>query len=171
MKINRITLFSILLIALVLLSTFESKPTKNKKSKAKSKARLNRMASEITSTVETKGLDWKNDPFLRELKDEQKYIKTANTEKKWFLIKMIIGKVVSLLGVKTEDVFAGLKLLDDKKKLDAFEIIKKFHKSMDLDDLRPIATKYKWKGLTETKFVPENRTFLLNFLNCHIRQN
>jgi len=167
MKINSLRIFSVLIIAIIILSVVESRK-KNKKEKAK---KLNRMASEAASMVKVKGFDWEKDSFLKELKDQNKYLLEANSTKKWFLIKMVIGKVYQLLGVKDDDVFTGLKQLDDVKKLKAFETVMKFQKTMDLNDLKPLSTDYTFKGLTETNFTPDKRTPLLTFLNCHIRQN
>merc|ERR1712151_343882 len=149
----------------------KKKPKKTREEEEESQT-MERLAEELSAKVEVdeKNVDWKSDPFLKHLKDEMKYTATANNKDKWFLIKMVIGKTVSMLGVKTDDVFAGLKLLNDKNKLDAFEIILKFQKSMSMDDLKPLAEKFKFKGLSGKQMVPTNRTFLLNFLNCHIRQ-
>merc|ERR1712151_544855 len=149
----------------------KKKPKKTREEEEEAQT-MERLAEELSAKVEVdeKNVDWKSDPFLKHLKDEMKYTATANNKDKWFLIKMVIGKTVSMLGVKTDDVFAGLKLLNDKNKLDAFEIILKFQKSMSMDDLKPLAEKFKFKGLSGKQMVPTNRTFLLNFLNCHIRQ-
>ena len=165
MKINSLRIFSILIIAIVLLSLVDSrKVKKNKKSK-----KMNRLASEMASMI-TKGFDWEKDPFLKHLKDEKKYMVSANSKDKWTLIKMVIGKTIQLLGVKDDDVLQGLKQFDDKKKLAAFTTIMKFQKSMDLNDLKPIATDYTVTGLTEKNFTPDKRTKLLDFLNHYVRQ-
>lgn len=166
MKINSLRIFSLLIIAIILLSAVESRK-KNKKQKGK-KHRLN---AEAASMVTIKGFDWEKDDFLKELKNQEKYALEANTTKKWYLIMRVIGKCVSLLGVKNEDVETGLKTIkNEKMKLEAFNIVMKFQKSMNLDDLKPIATKWTFKGLSETNFTPDKRTKLLTFLNCHVRQ-
>ena len=163
MKINSLRIFSLMIITLICLSVVQLRK-KNKLSKRK----LNRLAEEAVNKIEN-NLDWKKDPFLKELKNEE-HLTTANSTKKFFLINMVIGKTIQLLGIKDEDVLEGLKQLDDKKKIDAFDIIMKFQKSMDMNQLKPISTKYTFKGLNETNFTPDKRIEILRFLDLHVRQ-
>merc|ERR1712195_189544 len=107
------------------------------------------MGTEASSMVNSKGFDWEKDPFLKHLKNQVKYNLTANNKDKWVLIKMVIGKTIQLLGVKDEDALQSLKQFDEKKQLKVFDLIMKFQRTMNLDSLKPLATDYTTKGLTE----------------------
>ena len=168
MKFISIKLFTILIIALVLLSIVESRNNKKKIPK-KSLKKLNRIAEEFSSMVT--GFDWEKDPFLKNLKNHTKYLQTANSTERYFLIKCIIGKTIQLLKVKDDLILKALEHLDEKKKIVNFTLIMKFQKSGNLDDLKPLATNVPIKDFGLGNFVPGNRGPLLKFLNLHIRQN
>ena len=167
MKINRMRILSILIIALICLSLVLSR--KNKKTKKVSK-KLHRLMTEASSMVNSKGFDWEKDPFLKHLKNQVKYNLTANKKDKWVLIKMVIGKTIQLLGVKDEDALTSLKQFDEKKQLKVFDLIMKFQRTMNLDSLKPLATDYTTKGLTVKNFIPDKRMKILSFLNMYVRQ-
>ena len=172
MKFISIKLFTILIIALVLLSLVESRKNKKKIAK-KSAKKLNRLLSEAAAMVT--GFDWEKDPFLKHLKDQSAYMVTANSTKRYFLIEMVIGKTLQLLKVKDADALVALSHLDEKQKLEAFTIIMKTQKSGDLSDLKPIQkivnAKAVVKGLSDGNFVPGNRGPIMKFFNLHIRQS
>ena len=81
MKIISIRIFSILIIALILLSLVESRKNKKNK-KVKNSKKLNRLATEAAKMVNAIGFDWEKDPFLKELKNQDKFLVTANSSKK-----------------------------------------------------------------------------------------
>merc|ERR1711957_287013 len=180
MKIISTKLFTILIIAIILLSTVaESRNNKKKNNKKTTKKhrfnsesqQLNRLASEAATMIMSKKFDRENDPFLKELKNQQKFLTTANSTQKWFLIKCVLGKSLQILGAKDADVHTSIKQFDEKNQLKAWDILLKFQKSMNLDDMKPLVTDWTTKGLSVKSLSPDKRTPLLTFLNLYVRQS
>ena len=143
--------------------------TENLNSKANSK-NLNFLLNKANNKVNQRALDINNDPFLKELSN-QTYENTANTQHKFHLIDMIIGKVVQILGIKNEIILDILKTnkLDEASRIKIFNGILKFQKSNNIDDLKFLYTDLKVFELTETNFNPSKVFDLRLFLNTHVR--
>lgn len=172
MKINRKTIFAILILAIIFLSSVIESYRNNKKSKSKkSKAKkLNRLANRLTRLMSEhpNPFAWKEDKFLVQLKDQLKYKYTANTRNKWTLFRYLIGKTLVLLGV---DSTVSLKYIQTLSQIQSYKIVillMKFQKSMDLTQLNPLLD-LKIPGLTSANFLPLGRQKVLNFLNSHLR--
>ena len=170
MKIISLRIFALFFIALFLLVSMDArKKNKNAKNAKNAKAKkLNRLASIFARMISEGSADWENDPFLKELKNENKYLLTANNSNKWVLIKMVIGKTIQLLGIENAVVEAFLKGLSKTQELTLFTLIMKFQKTMNFDDLMPLID-YKVKGLTKNNFLPLKRQTVLNFLNEYVK--
>jgi hypothetical protein len=197
MKIIGLKIFSLLIITIILLSILSVDSRKRKKSrnnknkniikhrrntekttetstenlnsKANSK-NLNFLLNKANNKVNQRALDINNDPFLKELSN-QTYENTANTQHKFHLIDMIIGKVVQILGIKNEIILDILKTnkLDEATRIKIFNGILKFQKSNNIDDLKFLYTDLKVFELTETNFNPSKVFDLRLFLNTHVR--
>ena len=149
---------------------FNYQKKKNNKAKAKKLNRiatkLFRMMSEATNPVDVNA--WKRDNYMSQLKDEKKYLKTANTSNKWTLFNFLIGKTLHLFGLKDDEVLKYVKSLNQSQALKIVILLMKFQKTMDLTILNPLLD-MKIPGLTSANFLPMGRQKILNFLNAHIR--
>lgn len=183
MKITSIRIFSLLIIAIICLSTFvelKSKPNKNKKKNANkkkhaqkkpAKGRLNRLAEEYSSMIKNDNTEKKDESsHYKKCLQDDKYMVTANSKDKLRLIKCLIGEIVYMLGVKENDVKNGMKQFDDKKTMTAFEAVLKFQRSQNFDELKVFGTTYTFVGLNNNSFTPLKRVEIDKFVNYHIRQ-
>jgi len=171
MKINRIRLFALLILGLIVLASVQSRKTKKINNKAKSK-KLNRIATKYARMLSENPIDvnaWKRDRFMSHLKNEQKYTKSANKSDKWTLFNYLIGKVLHLLGLPDTDVENYVKTLTKPIALKIVILLMRFQKSMDFTPLIAPMLELKIPGLKSSHFMPLGRQKILNFLNAHIR--
>ena len=170
MKINKLIIFSLIVIVLIMLVSVESRnEKKSKKTKLNKKAsRLARMISEhfpIQRDVNA----WKRDAFMSHLKDEPKYKKTANSTNKWTLFNYLIGKTLTYLGIQKEEAAKYVKTLSQPRALKIVILLMQFQKTMDFTTIIGPMLALKIPGLTSANFMPLGRQKVLNFLNAHVR--
>lgn len=176
MKINSLRIFAALFIILFILGSIQAGKKKTKKqTKAKKQSRIaNKHARLIGEQGQGQltSIDvnaWKRDKFLSQLKNEKKYLRTANTTNKWTLFNYVIGKTLHLLGLKDDEILKFIKRLTQPIALKLVVMLMRFQKSMNFKDLMPMLN-YKIPGLTAANFLPLGRQKVLNFLNAHIRK-
>ena len=165
MKINKLVIFSLIVIVIIMLSAVESRNEKKNKKDKKIKKSMMRMVSEsLRPDVNA----WKRDKFMSQLKDEPKYKKSANSTNKWTLFNYLIGKTLTYLGIQADEAAKYVKSLSQPKAFKIVVLLMKFQKSMDFNTLAPMVS-MKIPGLTSANFLPLGRQKVLNFLTRHIR--
>jgi len=141
---------------------------KSKKQKLNKKAsKLARMVSEFPMKPDVNA--WKRNPFMKNLKDEPKYKKTANTSNKWTLFNYLIGRTLTYLGIQQAEAAKYVKTLSQPRALKIVILLMQFQKTMDFTTIVAPMLKLKIPGLTSANFMPLGRNKVLRFLNAHIR--
>ena len=177
MKFNRIRIFTIFIIILISIITIESEKTnkkrnknKNKnKNKIKSKNRNRLEEYQVNGNLNSDNQEWKNNRFLKHLKDQTKYSSTANTDDKYTLFSNLIGRSLNLLGLNDGSVEDYIKTLSKPtiKKIVSYLML--YQKTMNSLHLKPLLD-LNIPGLNNDNIIP-NGNKLLHFLNEHIKTN
>ena len=185
MKINRI-IFAIVLIALCMLSCVDLKKSKKRSYTNTHSRAFVRYASQLANQfyqfqgqggqmgaggMKKDIFAWKKDRFLRPLKDEPKYKRTANTTNKWTLFQFLVGKTFALMGLEPSAVFKWVTKLRQPQLLKIVVLFMRFQQSMNFDELKPLLDmKNKPPGLNAGTLLPTFKERIMTFLDRHIRK-